>query len=83
MPTLSLKHVQIDGAHKEIVDDPTIDITTLTRKQLQDMGVDPDVIDQIMELKKIWDELNEGKPMDCAKLKKRIDGVVKGLKKGN
>merc|ERR1711953_1309207 len=47
-----------------------------TRKTLRAKNLDPYTIDEIMKLKHIYEEVEDGKPVDIAHLRKELDEVI-------
>jgi len=60
----------------DITGNPDLDISTLTKEQLRDMGLSPEEIDEIMKLKEIYDQVNSGKPVDITKIKEELSDVI-------
>jgi len=59
--------------------DPNVDISTLSEERLREMGLSPEEIKEIMELKKIYDTLNKPGPVDPKSLMKDLQHVQNEL----
>merc|ERR1712013_582128 len=61
---------------RDLAKDPKLDPHKTTRKTLRAKRLDPNTIDEIMKLKHIYEEVEDGKPVDIAHLRKELDEVI-------
>ena len=61
---------------RDLAKDPKLDPHTTTRKTLRAKRLDPKTIDEIMKLKHIYEEVEDGKPVDIKHLRQEIDEVI-------
>merc|ERR1712214_272123 len=64
---------------KDLANDPELDPKTINRRTLRKSGVDPKAIDEIMKLKTIYDEVDDGKAVDIPKIRQELDEVINDL----
>merc|ERR1712203_575784 len=64
---------------RELARDPQLDPHTTTRRSLRLKKLDPNTIDEIMKLKHIYEEVEDGKPVDIKHLRQEIDEVIKEM----
>jgi hypothetical protein len=67
---------EIRDIMRDLASDPKLNPVTITKKDLARRGLDDRVIDEEMKLKKIYDEVAGGKPVDIAHLRAEIDEVM-------
>ena len=68
--------MDVQAIIKDLTGDLNIDFEHLTRDDLKKRGLDDHTIDEIMKLKKIQDEVSQGKPVDANMLKHQLDEVM-------
>merc|ERR1712203_272945 len=64
---------------RDLAKDPRLDPHKTTRKTLRAKKLDPKTIDEIMKLKHIYEECEDGKPVDIKHLRQEIDEVIKEM----
>ncbi len=64
---------------RDLASDPKLNPVTITKKDLARRGLDDRVIDKEMKLKKIYDEVADGKPVDIAHLRAEMDDVMEEM----
>jgi predicted transcriptional regulator len=67
---------EIKDIMRDLAQDPKLNPSTVTKKGLERKGYTPRVVDEEMKLKKIYDEVAGGKPVDIAHLRAEIDEVM-------
>ena len=67
---------EIRDIMRDLADDPKLNPATVTKKGLARKGYSDRLIDELMKLKKIYDEVAGGKPVDIAHLRAEIDEVM-------
>merc|ERR1711862_1005382 len=64
---------------RDLAKDPKLDPHKTTRKTLRAKKLDPKTIDEIMKLKHIYEEVEDGKPVDIKHLRQELDEVIKEM----
>ncbi len=67
--------IEIKDIMRDVASDPKLNPVTITKKDLARGGLDDRVIDKEMKLKKIYDEVADGKPVDIAHLRAEMHDV--------
>merc|ERR1711935_1004408 len=67
---------EIRDIMRDLANDPKLNPATVTKRGLAKKGLSDRVIDEEMKLKKIYDEVADGKPVDIAHLRAEMDAVM-------
>ena len=67
---------EIRDIMRDLANDPKLNPVTVTKKGLERKSHTPRVVDELMKLKKIYDEVADGKPVDIAHLRAEMDDVM-------
>ena len=64
---------------RDLAKDPKLEPVKVTKKGLERKGHTPRVVDELMKLKKIYDEVSDGKPVDIAHLRAEMDEIMEEM----
>ena len=67
---------EIRDIMRDLANDPKLNPATVTAKGLARKGLSDRVIDEEMKLKKIYDEVADGKPVDIKHLREEMDEIM-------
>ena len=70
---------EIRDIMRDLANDPKLNPITVTAKGLSRKGLSDRVIDEELKLKKIYDEVADGKPVDIKHLRKEMDEVMEEM----
>merc|ERR1711935_1068714 len=70
---------EIRDIMRDLANDPKLNPATVTKRGLAKKGLSDRVIDEEMKLKKIYDEVADGKPVDIAHLRAEMDAVMEEM----
>lgn len=71
----------VDDVIKALSGDPLLDPTKVTKDHLEARFLDPKAVDQILQLKAIFDQVAAGKPVNVDQLTRQLDAVVADLER--
>jgi predicted transcriptional regulator len=67
---------EIRDIMRDLAKDPKLEPIKVTKKGLERKKYTPRTVDELMKLKKIYDEVASGKPVDIAHLREEMDDVM-------
>jgi predicted amino acid-binding ACT domain protein len=71
---------EIRDIMRDLAKDPKLNPVAVTKKGLERKKYTPRTVDELMKLKKIYNEVASGKPVDIAHLRAEMDDVMEELK---
>merc|ERR1711935_795485 len=70
---------EIRDVMRDLANDPHLEPVKVTKSGLEKKGYSPRLVDELMKLKRIYDEVASGKPVDIAHLREEMDDVMAGM----
>jgi predicted transcriptional regulator len=70
---------EIRDIMRDLGKDPKLEPVKVTKKGLERKKYTPRVVDELLKLKKIYDEVADGKPVDIAHLRAEIDDIMEEM----
>jgi predicted transcriptional regulator len=70
---------EIRDIMRDLAKDPKLEPVKVTKKGLERKGNTPRVVEELLKLKKIYDEVASGKPVDIAHLRAEMDDIMQEM----